>query len=89
MSKHQKVKKTKSTAYNVRVVDNGDGTFTVSFVSRYRQFINSGEWNGEWIDGSIRNVCRLLSKGRMTANTATGKGATRRMYLSIIRHKVI
>jgi len=56
----QKVDKTAKLEYNVRIVDNGDGTFQLGPVSRLRSFIGGG---GEWISGSQRKMLRLL-KGK-------------------------
>ena len=56
----RRVKKTKEQNYNVRVVDNGDGTYSLGFIHRLREYEGGG---GEWIEGSRSKLERLLIKG--------------------------
>jgi len=49
------------TEYNVRLVDNGDGTFSLGFVQRLKK-MRKGH---EWVDGNKPKVVKLLTKGSL------------------------
>lgn len=56
-------KKKKRTSYNIRLIDNGDGTYSLGFIHRFRN--NKNIQGGEWVDGSQNKVKRLLVKGEL------------------------
>lgn len=47
----------KITTYNVRLIDNHDGSFSIGFISRFK--LNKGG-GGEWVDGNLRKLKKLL-----------------------------
>ena len=47
-----------STSYNVRIIDHGDGKFSVGFIHRFKKVGNKG--GGEWVDGNRGKVKRQL-----------------------------
>jgi len=59
------------TSYNVRIVDNGDKTYSIGFVSRLK--IKRGVMacglpkatTFEWVQGSVGKMVRLLTKGTL------------------------
>lgn len=79
----EKTKKEK-TSYNIRIVDNGDGTFELGFVSRFK---TKGRYSkkteitvpvpkdcyGEWVEGSVRKMVKLLRKGNFIATKDQNK----------------
>lgn len=58
--------KKEKTDYNIRIVDNGDGTFELGFVSRLKTKGLPKDIAGEWVSGSVRKMVRLLKKGILT-----------------------
>lgn len=48
-----------ATYYNVRIIDNHDGSFSLGFVSRLK-LNRDGGGGGEWKDGSLRKMKKLL-----------------------------
>ncbi len=53
------------TSYNIRIIDNGDGTFSLGFISRLRITRLSKGTQGEWVDGSRNKIVQLLTKGTL------------------------
>ena len=57
-----------ATSYNVRIVDNGDGTFTIPWAHKCRSFVphhrdsNGNMLAGEWVSASPKPVLRMLAK---------------------------
>lgn len=52
------------TEYNVRIVDNGNGTFSLGFIHRLKNKKGGG---GEWVDGNKPKIVKLLAKGSLAA----------------------
>lgn len=50
------------TEYNVRIVDHGNGTFSLGFVHRLKKRKGGG---GEWVGGNRPKVVKLLIKGSL------------------------
>jgi len=48
------------TNYNVRLIDHGDGKFSLGFVHRLKTAKKGG---GEWVKGNRPKVVKLLTKG--------------------------
>lgn len=48
-------------AYNVRIYDNGDGTYKVGYVHRLRYLKNKGP---DWVDGNKPKIEKLLKEGQ-------------------------
>lgn len=57
----------KETAYNVRIIDNGNGTYSLGHVSRFTTYKAPKDCIGRWVSGSRTKIIRLLTKG--TLNT--------------------
>ena len=57
--------KKQKTSYNVRIVDNGDGTYSIGHVSRLKTCGLPKDVGGEWVKGSIGKMIRLLTKGTL------------------------
>jgi len=51
------------TSYNVRLYDNGDGTYSLGFCHRFKLTPKVKDIEGEWVDGSLNKVKSLLEKG--------------------------
>jgi len=47
----------KITGYNVRIIDNHDGSFSIGFVSRFKP---NGGGGGEWVEGNRPKLIKLL-----------------------------
>lgn len=61
-------KRTK-TEYNIRVIDNGDGTYSLGFVSRLKACGLPKDTCGMWVPGSRNKMIRLLTKGTLMSQT--------------------
>lgn len=58
-------KKKPQVDYNVRIIDNQDGTFSVGFVSRLQVHKKpKGDVGATWVDGSKRKMEKLLTQGK-------------------------
>ena len=55
--------KKKKTEYNVRIVDNGNGTYSVGYISRLKTCGLPKNIRGMWVAGSRNKIFRLLTKG--------------------------
>ncbi len=51
----------KTVVYNVRLVDHGDGIFSLGFVHRLKH----GPKISEWVDGNVPKVVKLLTNGSL------------------------
>ena len=49
---------TKKTVYNVRLIDNGDGTFAIPFAHRFKK---GRQGSGEWVDAAMSRIQRLFT----------------------------
>lgn len=56
-------KRSKVTSYNVRIYDNGNGTFSLGFVDRFKTVGQPKNTCGTWVKGSKNKMVRLLTKG--------------------------
>ena len=59
------MKKQEPSDYNVRIIDNGGGTFSRGHVSRFRVNNGSGDHCGTWVKGNQAKMQRLLTKGEL------------------------
>ncbi len=48
----------KSTSFNVRIIDNHDGTYQIDWVSRFRP--NEKGEGGSWVDSTENRIATLL-----------------------------
>ena len=53
--------------YNIRVVDNGDGTYSLGFIHRLREH-EGGGGGGEWVYGSRAKIEKLLTEGELVSS---------------------
>ena len=53
----------KKTHYNIRIIDNGNGTYSLGFVHRFKTTPMKKKIAGEWVEGNVNKVIRLLNKG--------------------------
>jgi len=47
--------------YNVRIVDHGDGKFSIGFIHRLKK----GKTVHEWVDGNRKKLVKLLTEGEL------------------------
>lgn len=54
-------------SYNVRIVDNGDDTYSVDWVHWFKP--NKSDSGGQWVAGSVGKMIRLLTNRTVRRDT--------------------